>query len=490
MGATWRHHLAEDGPGRMRIKKHGRMLADAIMVSEPDMLGEGVDDRSPQQLVNTAELPGIVGEAWAMADWHFGYGFPIGGVVATSVDYGESGGGVSPGGVGFDINCGVRLLSTGLSAASTDIRTIIDSLQKSVPAGASSKGGVQLSSTNLDDILSGGAQAASEMGLGSHADLDRLESRGFLETTERALSERALKRGGKSLGTLGSGNHFLEVQVVDTVLDFHTAEEFGLKKGDLTVMIHSGSRGLGHQVCSDHVKNIESNYKQVGSRWVSERWGFDIADRQLACAPIHSVEGRDYIDAMNSAGNFAFANRSALTQRVEESFRGVASIDADIRVTYDVSHNIAKFETHEVHGSNCKCCVHRKGATRAFSGGNPDLADDFQGIGQPVLVPGDMGRASWVLAGPKKGENDAFSSSCHGAGRKLSRTAARNTIDPEALVKELEDMGIIVRAKTRSLLSEEAPEAYKNVDDVVRLTESAGLARPVARLRPLGVIKG
>ena len=255
-------------------------------------------------------------------------------------------------------------------------------------------------------------------------------------------------------------------------------------------MIHTGSRGLGHQVCSDHVKNIESNYKQVGSRWVSERWGFDIADRQLACAPIHSVEGRDYIDAMNSAGNFAFANRSALTQRVEESFRGVASIDADIRVTYDVSHNIAKFETHEVHGSNCKCCVHRKGATRAFSGGNPDLADDFQGIGQPVLVPGDMGRASWVLAGPKKGENDAFSSSCHGAGRKLSRTAARKTIDPEALVKELEDMGIIVRAKTRSLLSEEAPEAYKNVDDVVRLTESAGLARPVARLRPLGVIKG
>tara|TARA_B100000900_G_scaffold294130_1_gene252915 strand:- start:8901 stop:10373 length:1473 start_codon:yes stop_codon:yes gene_type:complete len=490
MGATWRQHLSVDGPGRMRIKKHGRMLADAMMISEPGMLEVGVDDRSPQQLVNTAELPGIVGQAWAMADWHFGYGFPIGGVVATSVEYGDSGGGVSPGGVGFDINCGVRLLSTGLSAASTDVRAIIDSLQRSVPAGATSKGGIRLTSSDLEEVLSRGARAACEMGLGAHADLGRLESGGFLETTERALSERALKRGEKSLGTLGSGNHFLEVQVVDRILDAHAAREFGLQEGELTVMIHSGSRGLGHQVCSDHVKEIESNYRQVGSRWVSDRWGFDIADRQLACAPIHSDEGRNYMDAMNSAGNFAFANRSALTQRVQESFRKISTIDADIKVTYDVSHNIAKFENHEIHGSNCKCCVHRKGATRAFSGDNPGLSNEFQGVGQPVLVPGDMGRASWVLAGPKKGENDAFSSSCHGAGRKLSRTAARKAIDPEALIRELEDMGIIVRAKTRSLLSEEAPEAYKNVDDVVRLTESAGLARPVARLRPLGVIKG
>ena len=311
-----------------------------------------------------------------------------------------------------------------------------------------------------------------------------------METMERDLSERALARGGKSLGTLGSGNHFLELQVVDRVLDEHAAKEFGILEGDVTVMIHSGSRGLGHQVCSDHVKEIESKYKQVGSRWVSERWGFDIADRQLASAPIHSPEGRAYLDAMRSAGNFAFANRSALTQKVAQSFREVTSGDADIKAVYDVSHNIAKFETHEVHGTSCLCCVHRKGATRAFSGDNPELHDSFRGVGQPVLVPGDMGRASWVLAGPKKGENEAFSSSCHGAGRRLSRTAARNAVDPEALMRDLEDMGVIVRAKSRSLLSEEAPEAYKNVDEVVRLTESAGLARPVARLRPLGVIKG
>ena len=490
MDATWREHLTQDGPGRMRIKRHGRMLADAVLISEPEMLREGVDDRSPQQLVNTAELPGIVGDAWAMADWHFGYGFPIGGVVATSVEHGEAGGAISPGGVGFDINCGVRLLSTGLAADSIDVRRIVDSLQRSVPAGATSKGGVQLSTSELDGILAGGARAATEMGLGADTDLERIESGGFMETTERDLSERALARGGKSLGTLGSGNHFLELQVVDRVVDEHAAKEFGILEGDVTVMIHSGSRGLGHQVCSDHVKEIESKYKQVGSRWVSERWGFDIADRQLASAPIHSPEGRAYLDAMRSAGNFAFANRSALTQKVAQSFREVTSGDADIKAVYDVSHNIAKFETHEVHGTSCLCCVHRKGATRAFSGDNPELHDSFRGVGQPVLVPGDMGRASWVLAGPKKGENEAFSSSCHGAGRRLSRTAARNAVDPEALMRDLEDMGVIVRAKSRSLLSEEAPEAYKNVDEVVRLTESAGLARPVARLRPLGVIKG
>ena len=255
-------------------------------------------------------------------------------------------------------------------------------------------------------------------------------------------------------------------------------------------MIHSGSRGLGHQVCSDHVREIESNYVERGGRWISDRWGFDISDRQLACAPIYSKEGRAYIDSMRAAGNFAFANRSALTQRVREAFREGVGSDADIGVTYDVSHNIAKIEDHVIHGKNCTCAVHRKGATRAFSGDHPEMADKFENVGQPVLVPGDMGRASWVLAGPKSGGNDAFSSSCHGAGRRLSRTAARKTIDPELLIKRLEEQGVEVRSKTRALISEEAPEAYKNVDDVVRLTEDAGLARPVARLRPLGVIKG
>ena len=486
----WRDHIEPAGPGRVRIRQHGRMLADAMMVAEPKMLGEGIDDRSPQQLVNTAEIPGIVGEAWAMADWHYGYGFPIGGVVATSTEYGEQGGGISPGGVGFDINCGVRLLSTGISQRGTDISKLVDLLSKHVPAGVSSKGGVRLNSAALDSILSGGAASAADMGLGLQEDLIGIESGGFMETEERAISDRARSRGGASLGTLGSGNHFLEIQVVDKVVDVKSAEAFGIYEGDITIMIHSGSRGLGHQVCSDHVKKIESNYTERDGRWVSDRWGFDISDRQLACAPIYSKEGQSYMDSMRAAGNFAFANRSALTQRVREVFREGVGSDADIGVTYDVSHNIAKIEDHVIHGKNCTCAVHRKGATRAFSGDHPEMTGKFENVGQPVLVPGDMGRASWVLAGPKSGGNDAFSSSCHGAGRRLSRTAARKTIDSELLIKRLEEQGIEVRAKTRSLISEEVPEAYKNVDDVVRLTEDAGLARPVARLRPLGVIKG
>ena len=490
MGNSWSDHTEVAGPGRMRIRKHGRMLADAMMVAEPNMLQGNFDDRTPQQLVNTAELPGIVGEAWAMADWHFGYGFPIGGVVATSVEYGEQGGAISPGGVGFDINCGVRLLSTGLMAEDSDIKEIMDKLQREVPAGASSKGGVTLSDPNLDDILSRGARAATDLGLGYEEDLQNIESGGVMESAERDLSDRAKKRGKKALGTLGSGNHFLEVQMVDKVVDTTAAKEFGLHEGELTVMIHTGSRGLGHQVCSDHVKAIEAEYHETGGRWVSQKWGFDIADRQLACAPIHSREGQAYLDSMRAAGNFAFANRSALTERVRQTFRTISSNDADISVAYDVSHNIAKVETHTVHGESCECCVHRKGATRAFSGSNPDLNERFRGVGQPVLVPGDMGRASWVLAGPKIGENDAFSSSCHGAGRRLSRTAARKSIDTETLLAELERKGVVVRAKTRSLISEEAPEAYKDVDEVVRITNSAGLARPVARLTPLGVVKG
>ena len=490
MANGWREHIESAGPGRVRIRQHGRMLADAMMVAEPSMLGEGIDDRSPQQLVNTAEIPGIVGDAWAMADWHYGYGFPIGGVVATSTEYGEQGGGISPGGVGFDINCGVRLLSTGISGQDADVKRLIDLLSRHVPAGATSKGGVRLDSAALDAILSGGAASAADMGLGLQEDLIGIESGGLMETEERAISDRARSRGGASLGTLGSGNHFLEIQVVDKVVATKSANVFGIYEGDLTVMIHSGSRGLGHQVCSDHVKEIEANYTERGGRWVSDRWGFDIADRQLACAPIHSKEGEAYLDSMRAAGNFAFANRSALTQRVREAFRKGAGTDAEISVTYDVSHNIAKFEDHEIHGVSCSCCVHRKGATRAFSGDHPEMSGKFEDVGQPVLVPGDMGRASWILAGPRSGGNDAFSSSCHGAGRRLSRTAARKTVDPELLIKRLEEQGIEVRAKTRSLISEEAPEAYKNVDDVVGLTETAGLARPVARLRPLGVIKG
>ena len=490
MSASWREHLSVEGNGRMRISKHGGMLTDALLIADNEHMTEHTDDRSPEQLCNTAGMPGIVGEAWAMADWHFGYGFPIGGVVATDVEAGELGGAISPGGVGFDINCGVRLCAMDVQVRDIDSKALAGMLAREIPAGASSKGGVGLDETRMDSILGNGAGAAIEMGWGEFRDLEVIESNGSLESEERSVSERAVKRGMKALGTLGSGNHFLELQVVDRVVDERAAAAYGLREGQITAMIHTGSRGLGHQVCSEHVAAIESKYQRDGDDWVSPEWGYRLRDRQLAAAPIFSREGEAYLDAMRAAGNYAFANRSALTQRLRGVLREHLGRDGELDVVYDVSHNIAKVEDHVVHGKTCKCCVHRKGATRALGGDHPELAARFSSVGQPVLVPGDMGTASWVLAGPSKGSNDAFSSSCHGAGRQLSRTAARKSVDARALIERLEQQGVHVRAKTPNVLSEEAPEAYKDVDDVVRLTEQAGLARPVARLRPLAVIKG
>ena len=489
MDASWREHLSPDGPGRMRITKHGRMLTDAVLVSDEAHMSGHSDDRSPAQLVNTAGLPGIVGDAWAMADWHFGYGFPIGGVVATDIEWGEQGGSISPGGVGFDINCGVRLCSTGLNIEDINPKLLAEKLSNNIPAGATRKGGFHLDNTELDSILSGGASAAMDLGLAEERDLANIESNGFLESENWDVGHKAMKRGSTSLGTLGSGNHFLELQVVDRVVDEKAADAFGLRVGQITAMIHSGSRGLGHQVCSEHVAIIEKEYSKTGDSWFSEKWGFSVPDRQLASAPFHSPEGASYFDAMCAAGNFAFANRSALTQKLRDVLREEYSRDGEMDLVYDVSHNIAKIENHVIHGKNCTCAVHRKGATRALGGDNPELSSKFS-LGQPVLVPGDMGTASWVLAGPVKGGNDAFSSSCHGAGRRLSRTAARKSVDSESLIADLESRGVHVRAKTPNVLSEEAPDAYKNVDEVISLTNQAGLARPVARLRPISVIKG
>ncbi len=490
MSAEWREYLESAGPGRMRIKKHGRMLTDALMVADKKHIQEHIDDRSPNQIINTASLFGIVGNAWAMADWHFGYGFPIGGVVATDTEVGEQGGSISPGGVGFDINCGVRLCSLDMSVNDIDVKKIASELATRIPAGANRKGGVNLNQTQLQSVLSSGAKAAIDYGWGEDRDLASIESNGLLDSQERSLSERAMKRGEKALGTLGSGNHFLELQVVDKIVDKEAAKAYGLVEGQITVMIHTGSRGLGHQVCSEHVKTIESNYRRKDDVWYSPKWDIEVKDRQLASAPIHSKEGQEYVDSMNAAGNYAFANRSALTQKLRTVLRETLGADSNLEVIYDVSHNIAKIEEHYIHGKKCKCCVHRKGATRALGGDHVELTERFRGIGQPVLVPGDMGTASWVLAGPKNGNNDAFASSCHGAGRRLSRTAARNSIDSIQLKKELEEKGIYVHAKTTNILSEEAPDAYKNVDDVIELTKNAALARPVARLRPLAVIKG
>ena len=488
---TWKAHAIREDESTVRIKKHGSMAVDAMMVADENLWNDLADDRSPQQVVNTASMPGIVGEAWAMADWHYGYGFPIGGVVATDVEAGEQGGAISPGGVGFDINCGVRLLSIDLEVPKGDERKEwARRIFNSIPAGASSKGGANITETQLNSILSGGASAATDLGLGEDRDLMSIESHGLLPTEEYSVSERALQRGLRALGTLGSGNHFLELQVVDKIVDPQAAAAYGLVEGGLTAMIHTGSRGLGHQVCSEHVDKIEQQYRKDGGNWVADHWGYSLPDRQLAAAPIHSKEGAAYLDAMHAAGNYAFANRSALTQRLRKTLRKITGREADVEVVYDVSHNIAKIEDHVVHGKTCKCCVHRKGATRALGGDHSELMSKFRSIGQPVLVPGDMGTASWVLAGPRNGSNRAFASSCHGAGRRMSRKAARDTINSEELLSALSTKGIEVRARTPSIVSEEAPAAYKDVDDVIRLTNNANLARPVARLTPLAVIKG
>tara|TARA_B100000965_G_scaffold15252_1_gene11475 strand:- start:8683 stop:10083 length:1401 start_codon:yes stop_codon:yes gene_type:complete len=466
------------------------MLTDAVLISDENHMKSHSDDRSPEQLCNTAGMPGIVGDAWAMADWHFGYGFPIGGVVATDVNAGELGGAISPGGVGFDINCGVRLCSLDVEISDIEPKSLVNALASQIPAGATSKGGVQLDETTMASVLSEGAKAAIDIGWGESEDLLSIESNGLLDSSEINVGERAQKRGMKALGTLGSGNHFLELQIVDRIEDPLAAKAYGLREGQVTAMIHTGSRGLGHQVCSEHVAKIERKYQRDGDHWVAPDWDYRLQDRQLAAAPIFSREGAAYLDAMRAAGNYAFANRSALTQRLRNVLRNKLGVDGELDVVYDVSHNIAKVEDHIVHGKSCKCCVHRKGATRALGGDHPELANRFSSVGQPVLVPGDMGTASWVLAGPKTGSNDAFSSSCHGAGRQLSRTAARKSVDSSALIKRLEESGIHVRAKTPNVLAEEAPEAYKDVDEVIALTEAANLARPVARLRPFAVIKG
>lgn len=467
---SWQTHLEVENDGLMRIRKHGTMNVDAMIVSSPEHMAKSSDSRSISQLVNIASMPGVVGEAWAMADWHFGYGFPIGGVLATDVNWGEEGGSISPGGVGFDINCGVRMVALECSVDDIpNLDKLAGRLNGRIPSGGSGKGGLDITQRELDEIVTRGTNAMVDLGYAYEEDMNSIESNGMLET-DKGVSERAMNRGMKALGTLGSGNHFLELQTVQSVEDNNPHNLF---EGQVVCMIHSGSRGLGHQVCTDHVRTLEDKYRNRDGVWQNDEWGFEIQDRQLAAAPVFSKEGQSYLDAMNGAANFAFANRSALTHRLRQTL--ATEIDVETRLLYDVSHNIAKIEDHVIHGKTCTCCVHRKGATRALPG-------------QPVLVPGDMGTGSWLLEG-KEG-NRAFSSSCHGAGRLLSRSQAKKQIDGKALKRELESRGIRIHANTSNIISEEAPDAYKDVDEVIGLTNSAGLTKPIARMMPLAVIKG
>lgn len=457
------------------------MLTDALIYTNENMLRELAKDLSLEQAANVAMLPGIVGRSMAMPDIHQGYGFPIGGVAATDP---AEGGVISPGGVGFDINCGVRLLASSLNLdeARPKIRELVNQLFRDVPCGAGRKGEIRISYPELDWVLVEGAGWMIEQEYGEPDDLAHCEENGAMEGADaRAISDRAKNRGLPQLGTLGSGNHFLEVQYVEQIFDESAAQAFGLRLNQIVVLIHCGSRGLGHQACTDYLREMDEN---------SARYDYNLPDRQLACVPAHSREGQRYLAAMRAAANFAWANRQGITHFTRRAFQQIFGAETRLRVIYDICHNIAKLERHSVNGREKNLMVHRKGATRAFPPQRPELPSNYQEIGQPVLIPGSMGTASYVLVGTERGFEETFGTTCHGAGRLMSRTAAKKSEYAQNARQRLEEQGILVRAETRDGISEEIPEAYKDVDAVVSVVHNAGISRRVARLRPLGVIKG
>lgn len=460
------------------------MRTDGVVFASAEMMEAIKQDESLEQVANVAFLPGIRGRSLAMPDIHWGYGFPIGGVAATTVDEGV----VSPGGVGFDINCGVRLLRTDLTIEDVQprIRDIVEALFSNVPSGVGSTGKIRVSVPELREVMRRGARWMVERGFGLPEDLEVTEQQGELPNADPdAVSQKAIERGRPQLGTLGAGNHFLEVQVVEEVYDEKVARTFGITEpGQITVLIHTGSRGFGHQVCDDSLEEMQK---------ASQKYGIRLPDRQLASAPVRSPEGQRYLGAMASAANYAWANRQAIAHWVREAFEHVFGRGAQklgMRQIYDVAHNIAKIEEHVVDGETLKLCVHRKGATRAFPAGHPDVPAQYKAVGQPVLVPGDMGRYSFLLVGTQKAMEETFGSTCHGAGRVLSRTAAMKQKDAFNIGKILESQGILVKAASRGTLAEEAPYAYKDVANVVDTTHGAGISMKVAKMRPLGVVKG
>lgn len=460
------------------------MRVDGIVYANEKLLKQTNSDEALQQVANVAHLPGIVKHSLAMPDLHWGYGFVIGGVAATDP---QADGVVSPGGIGYDINCGVRLVRTNLDVKQLEGRTkgLIGELFDSIPCGVGSKGKIQLSLNEERYMLEQGARWAIEREYGHPHDLQFTEATGFLEhANANAASKRALERGKNQLGTLGSGNHFLEVQVVDRIFYQKAADAMGLNVGNICVMIHTGSRGFGYQICDEHVKS----WIQVG-----ERYGINLPDKQLASAPINSPEGQDYITAMACSANYAWNNRQCIMHLVRQTFMKYFDTSEDelgLELVYDVAHNIGKFEKHTVDGEERELFVHRKGATRAFPAGHPEIPDKYQDVGQPVLIPGDMGTASYVLVGNPGAMAETFGTTCHGAGRVLSRRKAMALTEGRSIQKDLEKKGIYVRAEGKRTLREEVPEAYKDVDEVVRVVDEAGLSRRVARLRPLGVVKG
>ncbi len=459
------------------------MRVPARFYADGELLEMALDDKSLDQLVNTATLPGIVKYALAMPDIHQGYGFPIGGVIATALPDGV----ISPGGVGYDINCGVRLLATHLDFADVQphLNELASALQANCPSGVGRGGDIRLNSRELDKLVTEGSQWALKNGYATEMDLERTEENGRLAGADPGkVSDRAKKRGLDQIGTLGAGNHFIEVDRVDEVFDEKAAQRMGLFPGQIVAQIHCGSRGFGHQICTDYVKRFQK---------VIHKYGIQLPDRELVCAPLSSPEGQDYLAAMKAAANYAFVNRQVLTFLIRRSFdealRGKVHKTTVYQI-YDIAHNMAKIETHDVDGRSMEVCVHRKGATRAFGPGSPVLPDVYRDIGQPVLVPGSMGTASWVLVGTSGSMAQSFGSTCHGAGRTMSRRQAKRTIRGTALREELEESGIHVRAGSMAGLAEEAPTAYKDVDRVIEVVHGAGIAKKVARIVPVAVVKG
>jgi tRNA-splicing ligase RtcB (3'-phosphate/5'-hydroxy nucleic acid ligase) len=465
------------------IPKKGGMKVPGRVYATEKMLGAIKEEKALEQVVNVAHLPGIQKYSIAMPDIHWGYGFPIGGVAAMDIEEGV----ISPGGVGYDINCGVRLMRTNLTEDDVrpKLRELVTELFRQVPCGVGIGGRVKLSKDDYKSIVGKGVKWAIERGWGTADDLERIEDRGTFPGGDLdSVSKKAFERGKDQIGTLGSGNHFLEVDVVDRVFNPAIADAFGLFKDQVCTLIHCGSRGFGHQICSDYI-DIMLSYMR--------REHLELPDRQLACAHIKSKEGREYLSAFSAAVNFAWTNRQLIMSFIRDAFYevfGLGPSDLGGELVYDVSHNIAKFEEHKVNGGTKKLCVHRKGATRALPRGHKLIPEIYRDVGQPVFIPGDMGRASFVLVGTEAALVETFGSSCHGAGRVLSRRKAVKTAKGRNIIAELEDKGIIVMARGRRTVLEEMPEAYKEVEDVVNVVHNAGIAEKVARLRPIGVIKG
>lgn len=484
--ARWQGQLVKVDDYRWKIPEDYKagMRVPGLIYASKEMLESMREEQTLEQVANVASLPGIVGYSFAMPDIHWGYGFPIGGVAAMDVRDGV----ISPGGVGYDINCGVRLLSTNLNEPEVRprIKELINELFANVPSGLGSEGKIKVGQKEMEQVMIEGARWAVKRGLGYEEDLDVTEENGCLAGADpRKISDRAAKRGMPQAGTLGSGNHFLEIQVVKEIFDSRISSIMGITQvGQILVLIHTGSRGFGHQVCTDYLRVME--------RAVS-RYGIKLPDRQLACAPVESPEGQDYLAAMACAANYAWANRQCIAHWVRESFSrvlGKSPEELGMKQIYDVAHNIAKIEEHAVDGRKSKVCVHRKGATRAFPAGHKDIPRRYKDVGQPVLLPGDMGRCSFVAVGTQEAMDETFGSTCHGAGRMLSRGAAKRRLKGSDVVRELENRGIIVKAGNIPSLAEEASQAYKDITTVMDVVHQAGISRKVAMAVPMGVIKG